>query len=265
MTVAVTTPWKTGFQRPEARGSVVILGRVKTSTTELGHHAHPDSGVHPGVVLIHDVWGLADHTRDLAGRLASEGYAVLAVDLYRRQQNVEIADPGEFMRGLSDPLAVADVQAGIDFLAEHPASAGRPAGVVGFCMGGMVALLAACECDGLSAAVPYYGLLSHTHGILYTEEGLDPALKPREPLAAAADLRCPLFGIFGGLDTFIPKQDLDALERTLAKTPHETEIAVYPAAGHAFLNDTRPDAYRKDDATHAWSRMLSFLSQSLQS
>lgn len=230
---------------------------------ELGHLAHPGSGPSPGVVMIHDVWGLSDHTRDLAGRLAAEEFAVLAVDLYRREEEVKIENPGAFMRALSDPQVLADVQAGIDFLAGHPESRGRRVGVTGFCMGGMYALMAGCACRGLSACAPFYGLLSHAHGILHDPSGLDPERKPREPLDYVPELRCPLLGFFGGRDDFIPEDDVRELERRLARSDRPNEIVRYPEAGHAFMNDTRPEAYRKDDAADAWRRLVAFLKEHL--
>jgi carboxymethylenebutenolidase len=228
----------------------------------LGHLVHPEEPA-PGVVMIHDVWGLSDHTRDLAGRLAQEGFAVLAVDFYRREAPVEIGNPGEWMRQLSDPRFLADVQAGVDFLAGDACSAGRRIGVTGFCMGGMYALMAACACTGLSAAVPYYGLLSHEHGLLHDENGLDPDRKPRSPLDYAPELRCPLLGFFGEQDEFVPVEDVRELERRLLATGREVEIVLYPDAGHAFMNDTRPDAYRERVAKDAWRRMVAFLKRHL--
>ena len=233
------------------------------SEVPLGHLAHPERGASPGVVMIHDVWGLAEHTRDLAGRLAAEGFAVLAVDLYRRESEVKIENPGVWMRELSDPQVLSDIQAGVDFLAGHPASAGRRVGVTGFCMGGMYALMAACACRGLSCGVPFYGLLSHSHGLLYDEAGLDPEKKPREPLDHAPELGCPLLGFFGGRDDFISSDDVQELERRLARAKHPAEIVVYPEAGHAFMNDTRPEAYRPDAAADAWRRMVEFLTVQL--
>ena len=155
---------------------------MSAGAVELGYLAFPDDGPVPGVVMIHDVWGLADHTRDLARRLAGDGFAVLALDLYRREAEVKIEDPGVWMRGRSDPQAIADVEEAAAFLRVHESVAGRRVGVTGFCMGGMYALLAACGARGVDASVAYYGLLSHTHGILYDEAGLDPAKKPRQPL-----------------------------------------------------------------------------------
>ena len=143
---------------------------VREEEVELGALMTPgvDASV-PGIVLIHDVWGLGDHPRDLARRLASEGFAVLAIDLYRRRDSVDIKDPGAWIQELSDPEVTSDLEAAARFLAAHPAVRGMSVGVVGFCMGGMYALLAACLCDGFAASVPFYGLLSHGHGLLLRE------------------------------------------------------------------------------------------------
>jgi len=232
---------------------------VESIDVDLGVLVHPRDGVHPGVVLIHDVWGVSDHTRDLARRLAAEGFAVLAVDLYRNKGNFRIDAPGPFMRALSDPEAVSDVREAAAFLARHPASQGRAVGVAGFCMGGMLALLAACAAPELAAAVPFYGLLSHEHGLLYAEGGLDPVKKPRQPLDAVADLRCPLLCFFGAEDEFVPMSDVERLKQRLAAGEVPAEVVVYPDAGHAFMNDGRPDAYRPEAARDAWVRMTDFL------
>ena len=237
---------------------------VNARDVELGHLALPDAGTHPGVVLIHDVWGLSDHARDLAGRLAADGFAVLAVDLYRRMDAVKIENPGAWMRALADPQALEDVQAAADFLAARPETAGHGVGVVGFCMGGMYALMAAGTCDGLGAAAPFYGLLSHEHGILHDEAGLDPALKPRAPLETVTALRCPVLAFFGDRDEFVPLSDVRALEECLAGQAQPAEVVVYPGVGHAFVNDTRPDAYRPDEAKEAWGRTVAFLNEHLR-
>jgi carboxymethylenebutenolidase len=236
---------------------------MQNEAVELGYFATSDNAARPGVVMIHDVWGLTDHTRDLAQRLAGEGFAVLALDLYRRLDSVKIDDPGAWMRGLSDPQILGDVQAAVDFLGTHSVTAGQKIGVAGFCMGGMYALMAGCSCTGLSASVPFYGLLSHQHGILHSDEGLDPALKPREPLEMARDLRCPVLGFFGDQDQFVPVSDIDLLKERLAETSQPADIVVYPGAGHAFMNDTRPDAYSPADAADAWQKMVEFLRKQL--
>ena len=87
---------------------------MKTSEVELGFLALPEGGPSPAVVMVHDVWGLSAHTRDYATRLASEGFAVLAIDLYRRARPPMIADPGEWMRALSDPQILADLVSSLE-------------------------------------------------------------------------------------------------------------------------------------------------------
>jgi carboxymethylenebutenolidase len=239
---------------------------VHTEELPLGYFAHAAlderTPALAGVVLIHDVWGLRDHPRHVARRLAGEGFAVLAIDLYRRERHVDITDPARWIRELSDPQAVADVQEGIDFLAGHAAVGGRRVGVIGFCMGGMFALLAGCECRGLSAVVPFYGMLSHRHGLLYDPRGLDPAKKPREPLDAVRDLRCPLLGLFAGRDEYVALADVEELRRRALATGQPAQIVVYPEAAHAFMNDTRP-AFRPADARDAWARTIAFLREHL--
>lgn len=236
---------------------------MQTRDVELGYLAHPDQGLHPGVVMIHDVWGLSEHTRDLARRLAGRGFGVLALDAYRREQQLEISDPAAWMRSLSDPQVESDIAEAVSFLQAAPATAGQKVGVVGFCMGGMYAIFAGCGVPGVSAIVPFYGLLSHDHGLLFTKEGLDPALKPRAPLDAAHELQCPVLGFFGAEDDFIPSSDVEELRKRMEGTGQPTELVVVPGAGHAFMNDTRPDAYRPEAAADAWERMVAFFTRTL--
>ena len=238
---------------------------MQAAEIELGYLAHPEGGPHPGVVLIPDVRGLYDHYRELARRLAGDGFAVLAVDLYRREGAVEISDPGRWIRGLDDRRVLGDVQSAIDHLAAHPAAAGRRLGVTGFCMGGQYTILAAAGCRGLSAAVAYYGMLSHERGLLAPAAGesLDPARKPRSPLEAAASARCPVLGLFGRDDPFVAVDDVRALERQLEKSGQPHEVVLYEGAGHAFMNDTRPEMYRPEVARDAWPRMLAWFRRHL--
>jgi carboxymethylenebutenolidase len=242
---------------------------VETREVELGFLALPrdPSPAPPGCVLVHDVWGLRDHARDLTRRLAAEGFAVLGIDLYGELGEVEIEDPGAWMRDLSDPAMLARIGAGVRFVADLPETSARGVGVVGFCMGGTYALMAGCadapDVDLVGAVVPFYGLLSHEHGLLASEAGLDPRKKPRSPLEAARRLSAPLLGFFGGTDPYVPLSDVETLRRTVAGSGHETEIEVYPEAGHAFVNDTRPDAYREREAKDAWARMVVFLHRQL--
>jgi len=228
---------------------------MNTIEHAFGFLAHPDGGTHPGVVLIPDVWGLSDHYRILAERLAAQGFAVLAIDPYRKTGRGEFADPAgalAWIRTLSDPLVLETVQEAIDGLARHPAAKERKIGVTGFCMGGQYALLAASLCRGLSACAPFYGMVRY-------DSGLDPSRKPRAPLDALATLTCPVLGFYGEEDPIIPLADVDALRARLAASGQTWEIRLYPGAGHAFMNETRPQMYRPEAAADAWSRLVPFL------
>lgn len=229
---------------------------METKPIEHGFLALPDGpGPSPGVVLIPDVRGLYDHFRELAERLAGEGFAVLAVDLYRRTGPPEIDGPGtalRFIAGLSDPEILADVQAARDFLAGHPVVAGRRVGVVGFCMGGQYAILAACSCRGFSACAPFYGMLCYA-------PGMDRARKPRSPMQATPDLTCPLLGFYGADDPLIPLDQVLEFETRLADAPHLGEVHIYEGAGHAFMNDTQPASHRPEAAQDAWPKLVDFL------
>lgn len=237
---------------------------MKTQTCDFGFLAAPDAGPHPGVLLVHDVWGLRDHTRDVATRLAAEGFHVLAIDLYRDFANKKIEDPGPWIRDLSDPDLLADIRAAVAFLEGHQDSLAKKVGLVGFCMGGMYAVLAGCDPEGtLSATVPFYGLLSHSGGLLERDGGLDPARKPIEPIQAGKGLRCPLLAFFGEDDPHISMADIDALEETTSQSSHPAECVRYAGAGHAFMNDTYPDAYHPEAAKDAWVRTIAFLNDKL--
>lgn len=226
---------------------------MRTEEDVLGFLAEPAGGPHPGVVMIPDVWGLSDLYRGLARRLAAEGFAVLAIDPYRRTGRGEFADPAgalAWIERLSDPLVLATVQEAIDALGD------RRVGVTGFCMGGTYALLAACTARGLSACAPFYGMVRHA-------AGADPRLKPRAPLEALRDLRCPVLGFYGAEDALIPPADVAALRACLGASGQPAEIRVYPGAGHAFMNDARPETYRPEAAADAWRRLVPFLRERL--
>jgi len=234
---------------------------VGTQAVEHGFLATPDgAGPHPGVVLVPDVRGLYDHFRALAARLSREGFAVLAVDLYRRGGPPEITSPAvamQWIAGLDDRVVLADLQAAVDFLAAHPTVAGRRVGITGFCMGGQYAILAACACTGLAACAPFYGMLAYA-------PGLDPARKPRAPLDAAPDLSCPLLGFYGAEDLLIPLDQVEAFRERVLASGQPAELRVYAGAGHAFMNDTQPERHRPEAAADAWPRLVAFLHDHLE-
>jgi carboxymethylenebutenolidase len=226
--------------------------------TVRGYGAWPAGGDHlPGLVLIPDVRGLSDHYRDVARRFAEVGFFTFAIDLYSREGAPDLPDMQavlRWLRELPDPRVLADLGGAVRLLAQRPEVRAERIGITGFCMGGQYALMAACAVDGLAACVSWYGMLR------YEEK---TTAKPASPLELAANLGCPYLGLFGAEDAIIPLADVEELRATLAGGRQPYEIHVYPGAGHAFFNDTRPDMYRPAAAADGWQRAVGFLRQHL--
>jgi carboxymethylenebutenolidase len=213
-------------------------------------------GSGPGLVLVPDVRGLSTHYRDVAGRFADAGFVALAIDLYSREGAPDLADLDAIMRwmaALPDARILGDLAAATCWLAARPEIRGRT-GITGFCMGGQYALMAACTDASLGACVSWYGMLRYA---------APTAHRPRSPLDLAPGLACPYLGLFGEEDALIPRADVDALRGILERERKAFEIRTYPGCGHAFCNDTRPDAYRPDAAADSFRRAVAFLRRHL--
>lgn len=212
----------------------------------------------PGLVLIPDVRGVYEHYREVARRFAAEGFFTLAIDLYSREGTPDLPDMAAVMRwirNLPDRRVLADLDAAAAFVAGRPEVGGGPVGITGFCMGGQYALLAACSSNAFAACVSWYGMLRYAE---------NDERKPASPLQRASHLACPYLGLFGEEDALIPLADVEELRGTLAAAGKAFEIVTYQGAGHAFFNDSRPDAYRPEAAADAWRRALAFLRRSLE-
>lgn len=249
----------------------MAIGNRDSATRETPHgtseraiafgRLHAPLGVEscPGVVLIHDVWGKSEHSRSLGQRIASAGFAVVEMDLYRALPNPKVEDAGERIRSLHDGEVLADLDAAAIWLANEPISRGRRIGVMGVCMGGTYSLLAACGSSQFSASAPFYGVLSYDRGMFLGPDGRDRVRKPASPIEWAPRLRMPLLASFGCEDGFVPESDVDLLEAGLAQSGRPFRVDRYAGAGHAFLNETRPDAFRPEAAALALGHTVDFL------
>jgi carboxymethylenebutenolidase len=203
-----------------------------------------DRSAAPAVIVIHEWWGLNAQIREVAKRLAQQGYVAIVPDLYHGKVAGDPERAHELMRGLIDEVVMSDLDATIAWLRAEPRVGLRRIGIVGFCMGGRVAELFALHSPQVAAAVMFYG---------------PPEVDP----AKLATLRAPLQGHFGGEDQGIPPSRVEELKAGLAKAGKPVDIYVYAGAGHAFMNDSRP-SYHADAARQAWARTLSFFQKNLK-
>ena len=211
--------------------------------------ARPEDGPRPAVLVIQEAFGLNGHIRDITRRIAAEGYVALAPDLYWRGGKGRIVayeDLGEairIMQTLRDPEVVTDVGSAIAYLEKQPFARADRIGITGFCMGGRVSYLVACELpDKIRAAAPFYG-----GGI---------------PIDRTAKLKAPVLAFFGESDGFIPLEFVEQLRREAAKQKKQVEIVVYPGAGHGFFCNER-SSYDPAAAADAWERLKKFLAAHL--
>ena len=210
-----------------------------------GYLARPQGdGVYPALLVIQEWWGLNDNIRDIANRFAAEGYVALAPDLYNGVSTSEPNEARKLVMELDMAAAVEEIGSAADYLLEQSFVAGDGVGIVGFCMGGRLALMATLALDNLAAAIPFYG-------------------SPLTP-AEAAQVTTPILGLYGEADGGIAVADVRAMEAALTEAGTPVEIVVYPGAQHAFFNDMRAESYNGEASADAWQRTLAWLATYVQ-
>ena len=206
--------------------------------------ALPDgTGPFPGVVVIHEAYGLNDHIRDVTRRFAGEGYAALAADLFTgRNRTICMARYiGDMLIGSVNRAGVPDLKAALTFLSNRPEVDPERVGAIGFCMGGSFAIAWACTDSRLKAIAPFYGS------------------NPR-PLEAVRRI-CPVVGSYPGRDFTAGAGR--RLERALTEYGIGHDIKVYLDTRHSFFNDAR-SAYDREAAADSWGRVLAFFDERLR-
>jgi carboxymethylenebutenolidase len=199
----------------------------------------------PGVIVIQEWWGLVPHITDIADRFAAEGFVALAPDMYHGEMTDEPDLAGKLLMSMNLVTAGKDLSGAVDLLQERT---GRTkVGVTGFCMGGGLALMAAClRPDAIAAAAPFYG-------------GMRPdTVIEWDNLAAAVE------GHYAATDrgTAAPEA-VKELEATLRAKGKNATFHVYPGTQHAFFNDTRPEVYDAVVSKTAWDRTLALFRANL--
>jgi carboxymethylenebutenolidase len=220
---------------------------ASNGSTAGGYLATPASGSGPGVIVIQEWWGLNDQIRHTANRFAREGFVALAPDFYHGTQ-VAIGEPdeaGKMLMALDIDRVARDARGAAQYLLRNQATRGSKVGVIGYCMGGQLALLAGTVApDEIGAVVDMYGV--------------HPNVKPDFTRMAA-----PALLLFAEQDGFVNAEARNAVEQQLRQAGVQFDSDVYPGVDHAFMNDERPEVYNEDASEDAWGRALAFFRQHL--
>jgi carboxymethylenebutenolidase len=208
-----------------------------------GYLATPPGGQGPGVLVIQEWWGLVGHIKSVCDRFAAEGFSALAPDMFHGQTASEPDGAGKLFMALNIAQAEKDLRGAVDYLATRSSS--TRLGVVGFCMGGQLALFAATLNPRIGACVNFYGI--------------HPNVKPDY-----SKLTGPVLGLFAERDQHVTPQAAREVDAAIKKAGKSSEIHVYPGVDHAFFNDERSDVYDQQAAQDAWRRTLAFFRQHLK-
>lgn len=244
-------------------GEMIQLGNGNAEFS--AYRSYPADDIRGSLIVIHEIWGLVDHIKDVADRFAAEGYLALAPDLLGvsgldtsviARLGADLADPAKRaqaqprMREATAPLRAPEAAARIrtalgdafEQLNSAPEGEGRT-GVVGYCFGGTYSFALAAAEPQLQAAVPYYGSAD---------------LGPEE----LGRITCPVLAFYGEQDSRL-MDGLPGLRQRFDEAGVDFQAHVYPEAGHAFFNDSNPAVYNRDAAEDAWRRTLAFLHENL--
>jgi carboxymethylenebutenolidase len=214
-----------------------------------GYFARPQgAGPFPVALVIEEIFGVHEYIKDTCRRFAKLGYLAVAPELYARLGDLsKMTDVGqifsEVISKAPDVTLLADLDSTVLWAGKNKGAIDR-LGVTGFCRGGRNVWLYAAHSPRVKAAVAWYGPVV----------GPTSQIQPQTPTDIAADLRAPLLGLYGGMDTSIKVDDVQAAAAKARAAGKTVEIVVYPDAPHGFHADYRP-SYRAADAADGWSRL----------
>lgn len=213
------------------------------------YRAMPSAGKSfPVVLVVHEIFGVHEHIKDICRRFAKIGYLAVAPELFARQADVsKLSDTREIMAVVAkvpDAQVISDLDAAVDWAAKTGRGDLSKLGITGFCWGGRIVWLYSAHHPKVKAAVAWYGKLV----------GPTDELHPKQPVDVAPSLKVPVLGLYGAQDQSIPLDTIEQMRAALKKGSSKSEIIVYPDAGHAFNADYRP-SYRQQAAEDGWKRL----------
>jgi carboxymethylenebutenolidase len=224
-----------------------------------GHLARPlGPGPFPGVIVIHEVFGLVPHIKEIALKFAARGYVAIAPDLHYREGPGDVDDIAAAVRaagGVPDERCIGDVEGALRQLRSLPYCTGR-VGAIGYCSGGRQTYVVACNVEGIEAAVDCYG------GRVVAGPGDLSERQPKAPIDMTESPNCPLLGLFGVEDSSPSPEQVAQIEQELLRHGKTYEFHVYDDAGHGFFADYRP-SYNPEAAVDGWERVFSWFAKNL--
>lgn len=223
--------------------------RVPKDTQVEGIQFWPqEKSTFPGVVLLHEGWGLNNQIKQLGFRLACEGYAVIIPNLYNRLGGMVTAN-AEVAEGLTarmnEPLTLQDINSCCEFLNTRDYVKRNLHASIGFGLGGTLALRFACQRKRLRAAVSFYGRIAPSLGML-------------------RELPCPVLYHHPEQHPVVSTEELEQLRQVGDARGKRIDVRRYPEAGPGFCDETRTATYREADAQEAWETMAAFLAEHLK-
>jgi len=233
---------------------------IPTSAGDIpGYRALPlkPKGKVPVILVVHEIFGVHEHIKDVCRRFAKEGYYAIAPELFARQGDVsKISDFKEIVSKVvskvPDAQVLSDLDAALAFAKKDPHADASKLAITGFCWGGRIVWLYAAHQPALKAGIAWYGKIV----------GDKDDLHPKNPADVVADLKAPVLGLYGGKDQGIPvdtvQQQAQALAASSNASAKGSSIHIYPDAGHAFFADYRP-SYHKESAEDGWKRLNDWL------
>ncbi len=230
----------------------LAAGELKIPTPDgeiSAYRAMPAAGgPFPTVLVVHEIFGVHEHIKDVCRRLAKLGYLAVAPELFFRQGDVStISDFKDIISKVVSQVPDAQVISDLDATALWAEkSGGDPArlAITGFCWGGRVVWLYAAHNPKLKAGVAWYGRLTSPKTELQREH----------PIDVATNLKAPVLGLYGGADQGIPNDSVEKMQAALKAAGSPSEIVLYRDTPHAFFADYRP-SYRKQQAEHGWKKL----------
>lgn len=210
-------------------------------------------GKRPAVIILHERYGIDQHTKDLTVKLAQAGFVGLAPDLFHRFTGDRKAVLSGAQRvDLTDDGALEDLNAAVEYLKRLKQVDETRIGIIGVCQTGRQPILLAANRNDIAGAIVLYGAIGG-------KEWMGNNLRPTPIEDLVAQVTCPVLGIFGEADHIISIDDVVRLRNGFEKAKKNCHIRIYSDAPHGWLNDTMPGRYRKDAAKDAWNLMMTFL------